>query len=68
MPAAGSAALNTPARFQSKIDSRTARIGVIGLGYVGLPLVLLFSGESSPSPALTLTPTTILLYYPRNNY
>jgi UDP-N-acetyl-D-glucosamine dehydrogenase len=45
MPAAGSAALNTPARFQSEIDSRTARIGVIGLGYVGLPLVLLFSGE-----------------------
>ncbi|HEX9491703.1 MAG TPA: NAD(P)-binding domain-containing protein, partial [Thermoanaerobaculia bacterium] len=26
----------------SKIGSRTARIGVIGLGYVGLPLALLF--------------------------
>jgi len=26
-----------------KIDTRSARIGVIGLGYVGLPLVLLFS-------------------------
>ncbi|HEX3070844.1 MAG TPA: NAD(P)-binding domain-containing protein, partial [Thermoanaerobaculia bacterium] len=26
-----------------RIDSRTARIGVIGLGYVGLPLVLLFA-------------------------
>ena len=25
-----------------KIDGRTARVGVIGLGYVGLPLVLLF--------------------------
>lgn len=26
-----------------RIDARTARIGVIGLGYVGLPLVLLFA-------------------------
>jgi len=28
-----------------KLQERTARIGVIGLGYVGLPLVLLFSEE-----------------------
>jgi UDP-N-acetyl-D-glucosamine dehydrogenase len=30
----------------AKIDSRTAKIGVIGLGYVGLPLVLLFSDQN----------------------
>ncbi len=30
----------------SKIGSRTARIGVIGLGYVGLPLALLFEESS----------------------
>src|SRR5690348_6876089 len=29
----------------SKIENRTARIGLIGLGYVGLPLVLLFSEQ-----------------------
>jgi UDP-N-acetyl-D-glucosamine dehydrogenase len=29
----------------TKLENRTARIGVIGLGYVGLPLVLLFSEE-----------------------
>jgi UDP-N-acetyl-D-glucosamine dehydrogenase len=29
----------------SKLEARTARIGVIGLGYVGLPLVLLFSEQ-----------------------
>jgi UDP-N-acetyl-D-glucosamine dehydrogenase len=29
----------------AKIQARTARVGVVGLGYVGLPLVLLFSGE-----------------------
>src|ERR1019366_581802 len=29
--------------FIEKVDSRVARVGVIGLGYVGLPLVLLFA-------------------------
>jgi UDP-N-acetyl-D-glucosamine dehydrogenase len=32
-------------QFKSKVDARTAKIGVVGLGYVGLPLVLLFSEE-----------------------
>src|SRR5947209_7167658 len=27
------------------VDHRTARVGIIGLGYVGLPLTLLFSEE-----------------------
>jgi UDP-N-acetyl-D-glucosamine dehydrogenase len=31
-----------------KIQSRTARVGVIGMGYVGLPLALLFSEQSFP--------------------
>jgi UDP-N-acetyl-D-glucosamine dehydrogenase len=31
--------------LQQKINARTARIGIIGLGYVGLPLTLLFSEE-----------------------
>src|SRR5437763_12052758 len=33
------------ATLHHKIDARTARIGIIGLGYVGLPLTLLFSEE-----------------------
>ncbi len=32
-------------QFQSRIQDRTARIGIIGMGYVGLPLALLFSEE-----------------------
>jgi UDP-N-acetyl-D-glucosamine dehydrogenase len=32
--------------LKQKIESRKARIGIIGLGYVGLPLTLLFSEES----------------------
>jgi UDP-N-acetyl-D-glucosamine dehydrogenase len=31
--------------LQSLIASRQARIGIIGMGYVGLPLTLLFSGQ-----------------------
>src|SRR3954466_8501455 len=30
---------------QQKIEARTAKVGIIGLGYVGLPLTLLFSEE-----------------------
>src|SRR5246127_1835819 len=32
----------------SRIENRTARVGVIGLGYVGLPLVLLFNEQGFP--------------------
>lgn len=31
-----------------KIQSRTAKVGVIGMGYVGLPLALLFTEQSFP--------------------
>jgi len=33
------------ATLQQKIEARTARVGIIGLGYVGLPLTLLFAEE-----------------------
>jgi UDP-N-acetyl-D-glucosamine dehydrogenase len=32
----------------SKMEDRTARVGLIGLGYVGLPLVLLFTEQRFP--------------------
>jgi UDP-N-acetyl-D-glucosamine dehydrogenase len=35
-------------QFLEKVESRTLRIGVIGLGYVGLPLVLLFEENGFP--------------------
>ena len=34
--------------LKNKIATRSARIGVIGLGYVGLPLALLFTEETFP--------------------
>ena len=33
------------AELKSKMETREARIGIVGMGYVGLPLALLFSGE-----------------------
>ena len=36
---------NTLLDVQQRIASREARIGIVGMGYVGLPLALLFSGE-----------------------
>ena len=32
-------------RLKQKMESREARIGIVGMGYVGLPLALLFSAE-----------------------
>ncbi len=34
--------------LKAKIESRQARVGVIGLGYVGLPLVLLYVEQGFP--------------------
>jgi UDP-N-acetyl-D-glucosamine dehydrogenase len=39
------AALVPLSEFTHKLESRQARIGIVGMGYVGLPLALLFSGE-----------------------
>ena len=33
------------ADWQARVETRKARVGIIGLGYVGLPLMLLFSSE-----------------------
>jgi len=35
----------SPADLKQRIESRQARIGIVGMGYVGLPLALLFSRE-----------------------
>jgi UDP-N-acetyl-D-glucosamine dehydrogenase len=46
MQPAGVAAISPVAgTIAEKIEARTAKIGIVGLGYVGLPLALLFSDE-----------------------
>jgi UDP-N-acetyl-D-glucosamine dehydrogenase len=39
------AAANPFPELKQKMENREARIGIVGMGYVGLPLALLFSGE-----------------------
>lgn len=38
-----STSLNRTSEIKRQIESRNARIGIVGMGYVGLPLALLFS-------------------------
>jgi UDP-N-acetyl-D-glucosamine dehydrogenase len=39
------AAAASLAQLKTRVETRQARIGIVGMGYVGLPLALLFSGE-----------------------
>jgi UDP-N-acetyl-D-glucosamine dehydrogenase len=43
----------------AKLRSREAKIGVIGLGYVGLPLALLFSEEHFPVTGFDIDPRKV---------
>jgi UDP-N-acetyl-D-glucosamine dehydrogenase len=43
----------------AKLEDRTARIGIIGLGYVGLPLVLLFSDQKFRVTGFDIDPQKI---------
>jgi len=38
----------------AKIETRTAKIGIVGLGYVGLPLTLLFNEQKFPVTGLDI--------------
>ena len=44
------------AELQAKIANRTARVGVIGLGYVGLPLALIFEERGFPVTGFDVDP------------
>jgi UDP-N-acetyl-D-glucosamine dehydrogenase len=43
----------------ARFESRTARVGVVGLGYVGLPLALLFAEEGFPVTGFDIDNTKI---------
>ena len=45
--------------FKYKVQARTARIGIIGLGYVGLPLALLFNEEKFPVTGFDIDATKV---------
>jgi UDP-N-acetyl-D-glucosamine dehydrogenase len=45
--------------LKQKIESRSARIGVIGMGYVGLPLALLFTEQRFSVTGFDIDPTKV---------
>lgn len=45
--------------LMAKIAARTARIGVVGLGYVGLPLLRAFASQGFPVTGFDIDPTKI---------
>ena len=45
--------------FKNKVQARTARVGIIGLGYVGLPLALLFNEERFPVTGFDIDATKV---------
>src|SRR5579871_6284727 len=48
MPAPKTGTYSTAQELKATIQAHTAKVGIIGLGYVGLPLALLFSEEKFP--------------------
>lgn len=48
MPNSLQTKLSATEAFLKKVEDRTAKVGIIGLGYVGLPLALLFSDQRFP--------------------
>ncbi len=48
MPSSKTGTASTAQELKVSIQAHTAKVGIIGLGYVGLPLALLFSEEKFP--------------------
>ena len=55
-------------RLNDKISSRTARIGIVGLGYVGLPLSLMFSGEKFSVTGFDIDATKVNTLMAKGSY
>jgi UDP-N-acetyl-D-glucosamine dehydrogenase len=47
------------AEIKQRLEDRTARIGIIGLGYVGLPLALLFNEQRFPVTGFDIDPSKV---------
>jgi len=54
--------------LQQKIDERTAVVGVVGLGYVGLPLAYVFNQAGFPTLGFDVDPSKIDALADGRNY
>lgn len=46
-------------QFTTKVEERTARVGVVGMGYVGLPIALLFARKGFQATGFDIDPAKI---------
>ena len=51
--------LSSAELLKTKVDARTAKIGIIGMGYVGLPLALLFSEQKLRVTGFDIDPVKV---------
>lgn len=56
------------AEFRARIENRTAKIGVVGLGYVGLPLMLLFSEQRFQITGFDIDPEKVRILNSGGSY
>jgi len=54
--------------LRAKIANKTARIGIIGLGYVGLPLTLLFNDARFPVTGFDIDPKKVRILSEGGSY
>src|SRR5260370_14989882 len=51
--------LTSAKELRARIEARTAKIGIVGMGYVGLPLALLFSEQKFSVTGLDIDPEKV---------
>ncbi|HYN22310.1 MAG TPA: nucleotide sugar dehydrogenase [Thermoanaerobaculia bacterium] len=51
--------MNLAAELRKRIENRTAKVGIIGLGYVGLPLALAFAERGFPVLGFDVDPVKV---------
>ena len=54
--------------LKSKLRQKTAQVGVIGMGYVGLPLALLFARKGLPTTGFDIDPTKVEMLQQGQSY
>src|SRR5258708_29632740 len=56
------------AEFRASIETRTTKVGVVGLGYVGLPLMLLFSEQKFQITGFDIDPEKVRILNSGGSY
>jgi len=58
----------TLAAFNQRVQEKTAQVGIVGLGYVGLPIALLFSGKGISATGFDIDSRKVALLQQGRSY